>query len=303
MENIRRQIWIYILIAIVYGAGLDFVADFFQDDIRHGFYIVLEIFARLSYTIAVGLFVAAYVTTRITQASAAKDKERLDAIQAAINADVFDSLFKSLTPPDLFDAFKEDILRKKILVQEAEWDLCFTEEQAGEVKLIQIIEYTMENLSKEQLIEPMVITVVDSPDSRLSLLSAYGKVNGDEWEYQKNGGLPDNMRIEALEVEKGDGERIQINLEIPARGSVKLRLEFEAIYPERVNDVYFTKYPITSGRIDATFPPEYEFGVFPSMSGRMILEYARQDKSKWKLEGVALPKQGFAFYLKKKSQL
>jgi len=304
VKNIKRETWGFIALFLFVGIVLHIVGEFVE--MPEWLSFTLSIIESLGYTIGIGLFVAGFVTGRILEEKSDTHKKELQAIQEAVNQDVFDQLFKSLMPAQVFQAIKDEVIKNEVVVDRATWDFDFSlGEEEDRIVLEQTLRYEMRNVSQGEKLPPIKITQADSPQSKIRLEVVEGRYENrvKNWKYDSTKDeLPANIKREDLDTGAGGAVRFEIGLEIPPMGQMTLAIEHKIEYLSDVNDAYFSKYPILSGDINVRFPKGYEFGIFPSLSSRLELETDKPNKMRYHLDGVVLPKQGFAFYLKKKEE-
>ena len=118
-------------------------------------------------------------------------------------------------------------------------------------------------------------------------------------------GLPEigsnkNVEIESQGREGTHRQIIRLNLEIPPKSSIKVTLVIRQSHDEKVDGNYVTKFPMINGFLVANFPDNYCFGVFATMSSKLVLEMNEENRQMYEMHGAALPGQGFTYFLTKR---
>ncbi|MBW8878602.1 MAG: hypothetical protein JF614_26900, partial [Acidobacteria bacterium] len=111
-------------------------ASFVSYPIR--FYI-FRISSGILYTACFSIFVALFIMHRIEEDQGRRNAKQLQEFQRAINVDVFDSLFRTVIPPEIFEAIKTAIIQGRVVRRNATWILDFWKGQGNEIELRQTI--------------------------------------------------------------------------------------------------------------------------------------------------------------------
>lgn len=321
--NLKIVIWIFSL--IVAGVSLNFLQTLQGHEVKMirtldvdgntissnilsptTGYFFLDVAAKLCYASATSIFIAVFISGRIAASNQAKREEEMKQLQDAVRKDVFDALFLSLMPSELFETIKKQLIQKEIVVRGATWhyEYILSTQNAGWLSSRVTIRYSIFNRSKSELVESMQMTSMDGPDAKEKLMSAIGRQNGRDVLFYKIGtkSKDSNVRVEENFGGEAFMTRVSMDLRIPPSSSVDLTLVLKGEHEGNVTEAYFTKYPIVDGRITFQYPEEYEFGWAPSLSADVKMEIDEPDKKIFDITGGILPRQGFIFFLKLKKK-
>jgi len=256
----------------------------------------LNILSNLFYTIAISIIISVFVIQAIEEKRKNEHEEELNELRNSININVFDSLFKTIIPAEVYDVIKSDIISNKIIRRDANWIYDFYSETDG-ITLKQTMKYKMYNMSNILIEEPLVATL-DTTETDEELLSASCVIDGKKViVYDKNSKNDGNVQI----FKDSDGLRnVKINFSIPPKKYADITLIWlQKFKQDQIKDGYFTKYPIINAELCVNFPVGYNFWIFQCMSNEMINTLSESNRKMYKLEGAILSYQGFVFHLDK----
>lgn len=274
---------------------------------------IWTVVSMFSFSLAISLFISVFVINRLDQAFAREREEELKGIQDAININVFDSLFKTLVPREIFDVFKSDVISNRIVRKNANWLYDFREiGQDGEIELTQTIKYELLNISHE-CVDDAISAKFDNHATGSGIRRAVCMFEGNEI---ASFDVEDIKREAPLEVETTKSEdgkvtltrspdgysKLLINVTIPPGKKVDVTVVYISIYSNNyVNDGYFTKYPMINASLTATYPESYDFDIFQALSSELRRTLKEKNRSIYEVKGGILPHQGFVYTLKKRN--
>lgn len=280
----------------------------------HEIYGVLSIFC---YSLGFTVFVAGFITNRI-QLELRKEKEKqfdkdhdarkeeLNGIRDSINQDVFNSLFQTLVPEEIFKVVKQEIIENKILRRNARWYLDFSIE-GEKLQLKQTLKYTLENTSNETVVRPFKVQIGLEKGTEIELVSGKYKSGKKEticYPY------PDDKKEKSTKeineslinniTNKGYDKLIEYDISIEPNSQVEATTVIKYTYDSyEIQDQYLTRYPVIGGTLVVTFPENFKFKLHPAFSSPFILDINEATRKTYELNGAILPYQGFIFILSK----
>lgn len=260
---------------------------------------VLNLIALALYGLATSIFISVLVTDRIEAKRHTEHQKELDSLNAAINVNVFDSLFKTIMPPEVYAAIKNDIILCKLVRRNFTWIYDFTYDGAF-VCLKQTLKYQLLNSSANDINDPIVARTEPDPKSV-----------PDADVLERVSCVIDNKQIVAFERGKktegvtertaNDGmKETVINFVVPTRKEADVTIVWRQKYRNcekcwPIRDAYFTQYPIINGELIVNKPREMTFTLFQSMATELRLTSEEPDRLMYKAEGAILPRQGFVY--------
>ena len=78
------------------------------------------------YGLAAAIFITVFVANRLEKHQQEEKALELQKLNEAININVFDSLFKTIIPEEIFRVIKQEIIENKVVRREAKWIYNFT---------------------------------------------------------------------------------------------------------------------------------------------------------------------------------
>lgn len=273
---------------------------------------VLSVLSTFSFSMAISIFIALFVVKRLDSAIAKEKEKELLAIQQAININVFDSLFKTLVPEEIFEVFKSDVISNKIVRRNANWIYDFRETGTGEeIELIQTIKYELHNVSHES-VQDAISATFDGHGVGHGIRKAVCMLEGQELASFDATEINKAPPTQEEQIKSKDGKviitrypngysKILINVEIPPSKRIDITMVYVTLYDHFfVNDGYFTKYPMINATLTATYPETYDFEIFQALSSELKQTLIQDNRSIYEVKGGILPHQGFIFTLKRK---
>ncbi len=262
------------------------------------YYHVLRAISIFLYTLAASVFIAVSVSRQIEKLDGIKEEERLRELQKAINNDVFDALFKSLMPKEIFTVIKEEVIENKIIRKNAKWYYDFTESSEGQVELRQTLKYTLHNISQHDVRNPVKARILKSSDSECCVQRVCCVEDGVISLNYHHESTVENEDVTI--VTNGPVLIAEFNIIVPAKKEIEMTMVYLHKFKEKVQDTYFSKYPIINAILTVTFPPEYDFHIFPSFSSELRETLVENNRRIYELSGAILPHQGFEYSLIKR---
>lgn len=279
-----------------------------QQSAKGAIYSISSLFL---FSLGASIFISLFVSNKIEAQLAEEKENELRKIQEAINVDVFDSLFKKLVPEEIFRVIKSDVINNKIVRKDANWiyDFRELEHDKTKIELTQTIKYELHNVSHEP-INDAINAVFDAhgiAGLRRAVCMLEGKVSSSYETPSDTFEIPDKEVIEYSDdktvtiTRTPDGyTKVSIDVNIPPSKKIDVTLVYITIYENNyVNDGYFTKYPMINATLTATYPEDYEFDIFQSLSSTMQKTLSEKNRSIYEVKGGILPRQGIVFTLKK----
>lgn len=258
----------------------------------------LKLLANFFYGLAVTLFVTIFVARRLEQEQKQKHEVELERLREAVNINVFDALFKTLIPKEIFQIVKTEIIENKAIRKKAHWTFVF-EEFEQKIKLTSTSHYELHNVSKEPVPDPVNISI-DPLSSTSSVIIKAQCLSSDGTPLVEY--VPDdsskNKNIQIKDVDNG-GKRVCYTVVVPPNDYIESTFEHSAIYSGNVYDCQYTKYPIIDLNINAVFPSGYRFELYPALSNEPRIISEGHTHRNYKVEGGVLPRQGIIFKLDK----
>lgn len=276
--------------------------------------VVCSIASVFLFTLAISVFIAVFVTTKLEAAIHEENEEELKRLRESIHADIFDGLFKKLVPKEIFSVLKADVISNRVLRKNAHWMYDF-KEVGGELDLdlIQTIKYELHNTSHRPLKDAInskcevlyegglqrIVCMLDGKEVLSHEFSPEDFRVGPEEKYSEV--CDGSIRISYL----GEGVYgISADVEIPPGRHIDVTQVYKHSYRgECINDGYFTQYPLINATLIATYPPGYNFTIFESLSTPMHETLSEAGRSIFELEGGVLPHQGIVYTLKKERRI
>ena len=258
---------------------------------------ILNLLKNFFYGLSAAVFITVFVANRLEHAQKKEQEDELNMLNEAINVNVFDSLFKTIIPVEIFKIIKQEIIENKVVRKDAKWVYNF-EEGDGKIVCTQTTRYELHNLSQASVSDPIKLELDSLGGEEYTILSAeclskWGQrlVHYDPTNAEKN----ENVKVES----NGRITTVAYTVNIPPESHVEYKTVFQRSYSGDITDAQATKVPVIGADIIVNYPEGYDFDISPMMSSfpRLITQSATQKI--YKVEGGILPRQGFVFYLKR----
>lgn len=260
---------------------------------------LFKLFANFCYGLAVTIFATVFVANKLESEQRKKNEKELEKLRDSVNINVFDALFKTLIPQEIFDIVKSEIIENKSIRKKAHWGLVF-EVQDNKIKMTATTHYELHNISKHELENPVNIEIkpLSSSTQTVKLAKCISSQGNTIVEYNEND-KSNNKNIEIQDLMNGD-KKISYTVTVPPNDFITSTFEYYTIYDDKIYDCQHTRYPIIDLSIHAVFPPGYEFDIYPSLSNELKLITEGPTHKTYKVEGGILPRQGIIYMLNKK---
>jgi len=262
-------------------------------------YKTYNFLSQLFITLSFSIFIAGFITNAIEKKQREKDELELEKLRQAINVDVFDSLFKTIIPKEIFSIIKSEIIMNKVIRKDANWYYDFTTED-DKIILRQTKSQKIINNSDEFVSNPFRIEIDNCPTSDSILEYASCMLEHNKTIVYSSEDLENNQGVNIEHIDEYKSI-IDFKIEIPPKREVEFTLIFKNIYNGVCYDEYRTFHPLVNANLIVNFPIEYEFSIYSSMSSEMKLMIDEPSRKIYQLKGAILPKQGFSFNLLKKN--
>lgn len=258
---------------------------------------VVNLLKNFLYGLSAAIFITVFVANRLEQAQRKEKEDELNKLNEAINVSVFDSLFKTIIPEEIFKIIKQDIIENKVVRKDAKWVYNF-EEVDGKILCTQTTRYELHNLSQALVSDPVKLELDSLGGEEYKILSAEClDKSGKRLVHYDPDDTDNNQNIDVKS--SGRITSVAYTVNIPAESYVEYKTVFQRSYSGDITDAQGTKLPVIGADIIVNFPTGYDFDISPMMSSHPRLITKSPTQKIYKVEGGILPRQGFVFYLKK----
>lgn len=256
---------------------------------------VASLLKNFLYGLAAAIFITVFVANRLESSQREEKENELKKLNEAINVNVFDSLFKTIIPEEIFKIIKQEIIENKVIRRDAKWVYNFVERE-GKVVCTQTTRYELHNLSQASVSDPVKLELDSLGGEEYKIISAEcldtsGSVlvhyDPEDSENSKNVDVNSNGKITT----------VAYTVNIPPESHVEYKTVFERSYSGDITDAQGTKVPVIGADLIVNFPEGYDFDVSPMMSSAPRLITQSSTQKIYKVDGGILPRQGFIFYL------
>lgn len=259
---------------------------------------VLNLLKNFLYGLAAAIFITVFVANRLEFSQRQEKEDELNKLNEAVNINVFDSLFKTIIPQEIFKIIKQDIIENKVIRRDAKWIYNFVED-GDRIICTQTTRYELHNLSQDSVSDPVRLELDSLGGEKYKILSAecldmagckLVYYDPDDFDNRKNIEVESNGRLTS----------VSYTVNIPPESHVEYKTVFERSYFGDITDAQATKVPVIGADIIVNFPEGYDFDISPMMSSMPRLITHSSSQKIYKVEGGILPRQGFVFYLVRK---
>lgn len=319
MKNLQWRIILIVFLCLIFGAACDYSAynisleskiirTFDQNGTENKLAIIdypikkkiLNSTSVLLYSLGFSIFITCFISGRLNKMQMKQKEKELEQLQNAINVNVFDSLFKTLMPEEIYSIIKSQIIENKVIRKDVKWFYDFNVNDNGEILLKQTTNCKLVNISKINVQSPIQVIIRNADENNNSILnSAICTYKGNKiMNYEQN----NPEKCIGITSDKSNLNEVihNINIEIPPEESVELTMVFTNYYKDSVHDEHFTSRPLVDLELIVTFPINYEFSFFQNMSTKLVCTLKDENRHMYKAEGGLLPNQGIVYFLKKK---
>lgn len=272
---------------------------------------VMDTLAIIALSCFASMIVSFFITKYVDSARNEEFEKSQKSIQEAINHNVFDSLFKTMIPKEIYEIIKEDIIKCRIIRKNANWCFNFksTDPNGDLLKLEQTLIYDLENIAKTDVDE--AISLRSDNTKHISMQSAVAKIDGlnvlefnREKDIQEiNGKWQSNNSKVRVEITDDGLLHLHLNFTIPSNKTANMCIKYDEDYKTKkhVQDGYFTRYPVLGAFLKIQHPKDWDLNLFPTMSTQPVLISQSEDEASYRIDGGILPSQGLIYTLNKKS--
>ena len=251
-----------------------------------------QILSTLSYTIAISIFVSVIIIKRMEDARQEESLQALEFLRKQIQSDVLSATMGKVIPPEVFSVLKRDVLEKALVVQSGIWDLTFTLESDGRIKLLTDFFYVILNTSEKEVNEETDVLTTPVEDGGLeSLLVKLDGVESCKYivSTKENKG--------AKFIEQDHTSKIVYNLRIPPQKTAEIHTRYVDFFAKTAIDTIFTKHPTQELLILVRFPEGWTFNLNSFSSSPLECIDRNPNACKYRFDGGLLPCQGVMFTL------
>ncbi len=259
---------------------------------------ILDLLSTFFYTLSASIFIAVFVTNRIESSQREKEKLQLTSLRDAINENVFDSLFKTLIPDELFRTIKEEVIENKVVRRDDVWLYDFFKLSDTEVELRQTIKNNLYNVGRNTINHPLKITTFSKTDNVVGIESINCEMDGKTCMTFDIHDIKNSIGVET--IEEGDRKFYLCMVEIPPQRTVEMTLVIRTKYTIPIRDAYFIRYPVINATLIVNIPHGFDFDLFSSFSSNLRATIKKPTQHMYTINGGVLPHQGFIFFLTKR---
>lgn len=258
---------------------------------------VVNLVKNFLYGLAAAIFITVFVANKLQRTQQEEKESELKKLNEAVNVNVFDSLFKTIIPEEIFKIIKQEIIENKVVRREAKWVYNFIESE-GSILCTQTTRYELHNLSQATVSDPIKLELdsLGGEDYKIISAECLGRA-GEVLVHYDPSNENNNKNITVKNNERKTTVAYTVN--IPAESYVEYKTVFERLYIGDITDAQGTKVPVIGADIIVNYPEGYDFDISPMMSSKPRLITQSSTQKIYRVEGGVLPNQGFIFYLVK----
>ncbi|MAY59652.1 MULTISPECIES: hypothetical protein [Pseudoalteromonas] len=256
---------------------------------------IVNLLKNFLYGLAAAIFITVFVANRLENSQRKEKEDELKKLNDAINVNVFDSLFKTIIPEEIFKIIKQEIIENKVVRRDAKWVYNFIEDN-GKIICTQTTRYELHNLSQAPVSDPVKLELDTLGGEEYKIVSA--ECTDTSGTVLVHYDPEDSTNSKNIDVKSnGNVTTVAYTVNIPPESYVEYKTVFKRAYTGDITDAQATKVPVIGADIIVNFPEGYDFDISPLMSSfpRLITQSSTQKI--YKVEGGILPRQGFIFYL------
>lgn len=258
---------------------------------------IVNFMKNFLYGLAAAIFITVFVANKLQRTQQEEKENELKKLNEAVNVNVFDSLFKTIIPEEIFKIIKQDIIENKVVRREAKWIYNFVESD-DKIICTQTTRYELHNLSQASVSNPIKLQLDSLGGEKYKVISAECLSRaGDILVHYDPLNEDNNKNIKVDEA--GKKLTVEYTVNIPPENYVEYKTVFERSYSGDITDAQGTLVPVIGADIIVNFPEGYDFDVSPLMSSKPRLITESSTQKIYRVEGGILPNQGFVFYLAK----
>ncbi len=153
------------------------------------------------YGLSATIFITVFVVNKLEDIQKNDKEEELKKLHDAINVNVFDSLFKTIIPEEIFKVIKQDIIENKVVRKDAKWIYDFKQENE-KIICTQTTRYELHNLSQAEVVDPIKLELDSIGGEPYKILSAEClEKNGNNLVYYNTNDPDNTLNITVKEEE------------------------------------------------------------------------------------------------------
>ena len=259
---------------------------------------VVNLMKNFLYGLAAAIFITVFVANKLQRTQQEEKESELKKLNEAVNVNVFDSLFKTIIPEEIFKIIKQEIIENKVVRREAKWVYNFVESDGGAILCTQTTRYELHNLSQASVSNPIKLKLDSLGGEKYKIISAECLSRAGDVLVHYDPLDEDNNKNINVE-DSGNKMTVEYTVNIPPENYVEYKTVFEKLYNGDITDAQGTSVPVIGADIIVNFPEGYNFDVSPMMSSKPRLITQSHTQKIYRVEGGILPNQGFLFYLVK----
>lgn len=258
---------------------------------------VLGLITNFFYGLAAAIFITVFVANRLQKSQQDEKQKELNKLNELININVFDGLFKTIIPKEIFKVIKQDIIESRVVRKEAKWIYDFSL-SGGKIVCRMTTRYELHNLSQETVTDPIKLELdaLGGDEYKIILAECLSR-SGERTVHYDPSDLENNKNISI--DHQGNKTTVEYSVSIPPENFVEYKTVFERTYDSNIVDAQVTKVPVIGADIIVNFPQGYKFEISPTMSNKPRLITESSIQKIYRVEGGILPYQGFTYYLVK----
>lgn len=309
MEFFKRYYLLICITLLIVGLGLEFYSSSMEltyskhEIIKNGVIIskdvlspnklhpILKLISNLVLTLAISIFVSVFIIKKIDTYEAVKRERELELINKQINENIFDTLFETLVPKELYNIIKEKIIKSDIVRKNAIWIYNFSFQEDGNIILKQTLKSELHNVSNNQFQKDYTINFSSSREVNETYLERLScEFKGTEI-----------VSISKNDHEIGESGSYKIPLEIPPHEHADMTFIFITKYKNNeITDSYFSLTSLIGLTLIVRHPVNYKFSMFGGIANSLVeTSHDNTDSAIYEYKGGILPNQGMSFSLKK----
>jgi large-conductance mechanosensitive channel len=313
MSILKKYYLLIVLVLVGTGLGLEYIRILLDARTRNpnleqsaqdisNFQPLFSVASSFLTTLAIAIFVSIFILKKMedidkakekAQADADKIKEKaqLEAIRKELNENVFDSLFRTLIPKEIYEVIKDTIIKCPIVRRNAVWIYDFMPLAAGGFELKQTLKSELHNISRDVYKDGYEISFKTSGGALATRLVRFiCERDGVAISHTPSG---DNLEKTGKEV---------VPLEISPGKHADITFIFMTKYNgSEFSDTYYSSHAIINATLIANYPAGYRIDLFDNFSSEMRESSSDDVRKIYELNGAILPGQGLTWYLCKLS--
>lgn len=254
------------------------------------------------YALSAAIFITAFVTNQIEKSQRNKEESELKKLNNSININVFDSLFKTIIPKELFKIIKQDIIESKIIRKNARWLYSVKDSSKNNIVLMTATtHYQIHNISRREVKNPIKMELFklgDSSQQKLISIECKTKTNKVLVKYIHT----EEESAENVDIKKEEEKTsIEAIITVPADDYVEYTIVYEQEHILPVTDGQFNKVPVIDAELVVNVSEGIDFFVLPITSSNMRLITNTESQQVYSFKGGLLPWQGFMYTITRKN--